>query len=137
MSDQFLTPIVSELTDLGYTNVVIQGDPQKREWHELPMVVVAPDRHLSNWHAFNHINMTNIYELYYVDSTDGINVVNTSANDFIVNMVNRFHGNAAALEGAGSWNCIVEPAYDVDRTVFDHQYFVSVVRLYVNWILNP
>lgn len=133
MADQFLAPITAKLADLGYANVLVQGQPQEREWHEIPLVVIAPEPSPWHWHAFNEINNASTYGVYYIDENQGKNILNPALNTFKENM-KAFHGLPTGLEAAGAWNVVATHVTAVDRSVFGHQFDCAMVRLTIHWI---
>lgn len=135
MADQFIAALIGEVQGLGYSNVVAQSSPARKEWNTLPLVTIVPLQKTDvMWHAFNEVNIRNKYQIFMVDSNEGQNVADATVNDFITTGIAHFMPMPSSLSTLGAWNIRVVPLNDFDRGLFPAQYIVTAIELHLEWI---
>ncbi len=141
MSLKFIDSIMTEIDmyslDKGYNwNIVQQSSPARKEWNDLPMVIICPQNEVDvKFMAFCGKSITNKYNLFLVSSGAGlVNVPNEQHENFMNSMVDLFMPMPTSIAIEGAWQSRVVPRYNFDRSMFPNAYIVTMVELNVSWI---
>jgi hypothetical protein len=135
-ADPILASLASTFTGLGYT-VKTATEPKVMEWDAaLPLTRICPvTRPTIEWHAFQHRNVLQRYQVVYVQANNLDPTVDVNANQFKLDLINNFQGpNTALAAVAGVWNSIVSDDVDYDRSLLPQGYNYTTAIVEVSWI---
>ncbi len=134
-TDPFIPIIASTLSaasatdSLGWT-VVQQNSPNRKEWNNVPLVIVCPSpKNQVSYICFGKTKTVNAYDCFLVTTADLASNFNNTANNFYQIILKNFMPQITSMAVAGAYQSRVIPRFDYDRTVFPTGWVSSCVQI--------